>query len=38
MGSPVPGFEYKWELGSVGRYHELKEQAYTEYTTQTCED
>jgi hypothetical protein len=38
MGDPVPGFEYKWELGSIERYHERKEQAYTEYTTQTFED
>jgi hypothetical protein len=38
MGDPLPGFEYKWEIGSIERYHELKERAYTEYTTQTFEN
>lgn len=38
MGDPLPGFEYKWEIGSIDRYHELKERAYTEYTTQTFDN
>lgn len=35
MGSPPPGFEYKWELESRERYREQKKKAYEEYTTQT---
>jgi hypothetical protein len=35
MGSPPPGFEYKWELESRERYRKLKQKAYQEYTTQT---
>jgi hypothetical protein len=35
MGSPPPGFEYKWELDSIEEYKRLKARAYEEYTTQT---
>jgi hypothetical protein len=37
MGSPPPGFEYKWELESRDKYRALKEKAYEEYTTRTIE-
>jgi hypothetical protein len=38
IGDPPPGFEYKWELDSIKRYHELKERAYEQYTTQTLDE
>jgi hypothetical protein len=37
MGDPLPGFEYKWALGSREQYHELKQEAYEEHATQTIE-
>lgn len=38
MGDPPPRFEYKWAVRSRERYRELKEQTYSEYTTQTFEN
>jgi len=33
IGSPVPGFEYKWENGSLDRYEELYRKSYKHVDT-----
>lgn len=35
IGSPVPGFEYKWGADSYEDYHQLKDDVEEKYTTQT---
>jgi hypothetical protein len=35
IGSPPPGFEYKWEIDSREQYDKLKEQMIEEHCTQT---
>ncbi len=38
MGDPPHGFEYKWAVDSIDRYHDLKHRAYERHTTRTVEE